>query len=1224
MALNDGDDKLDCSEPAFKADSSNAPSACPAASAAATSSALLSTARDQRAVRKTRHLQGISDLTLLAPLKSGLIPALDARTYETRARLLLKSLHSLRATSREYSLLRPFVDTAARIRTIHSLRLAIIDDQHPAPARSLLGRNSLLLAVTFDQPWEPYIRSIWDDVGALLDVIFCNCEDYPLASQHSFEEYMRWVRSVQVETNFFFSSSSMTVDDLQYLKQVEQIQREAAPGFELRAAQETLKSPQQLAQAVCSAPANQSEIIRQGLLALAALHRLVDMYTPQADGDTLLRAAHELLKGLPTRQLPEVIRTRFAAQLQWFERELPKPPRPAPAIVELPREEIQGGILNELHDTHSCLLLFAIDDATQAASYLAKLRPRITLEGSPCDGLHLNVALTYQGLCQLGLHDHELQKFSAEFREGMAARAGLLGDVRCNHPRNWHLPLRNWPDAPATGSIVPPLELSMVHLVIRLGVQGAAVEYAIQDPRHPLHAHIVDLAQAQGLSLLSVEAAMRHESGHFGYADGLSQPAVNQGPQGRVWPNHVPLGDVLLGHPNRFDFAKHDPLLDNGSYLVVRKLRQDVQLFHDRMEQQSRQLGVAADVLKAKLMGRTLSGAALANPSTPTSNDFDYQHDGKGTLCPFAAHVRRANPRTADTPRIVRRGMSYGPRFDPQAPSAAERGVYFMAYNASLAEQFEVVQRWVSGGNSTGVYSGESDPFLGVPESGQPRTFRFQHTVDHATVPLHIELTDATQRPFVTLEWGLYLFVPSLSGLATLIAQARRTHDAPDVAAGEELVQQLLAGDRKRSQQGVDRWKTVLEDFESRICGTAANVWAAIRERHGGVLRTSYGVLVCSRSLLLEVLANSQRRYTATDYLKRMDASLGKIYLGRDAGAEYDREARATNAAIQLITGQEAFDSAYRYTTGALQEFIKVTRQLSAQARLSTWELTLDLKELSDIVLAKLCLEWFDIPDGKHIQPGGWRWDWQPPAAPLCPGHFTAPSRYTFQPRPGVTPQHYGELHGQALRAAMNEFVKERRARPDSLRGRLSRAMFAAFPAAKDNDLLARNLVGVMMGFLPAADGNLRGTLYEWIEHRTLWEVQQAYLASAAPAQYQRAIGSILQPLMNTMRLRPTPELIWRTAKVAHQLGDVAIKPKDRIVLAIVAATQEDRLNGNAQDVYPIFGGNRREAPERPHACPAYDSGMGVLLGIIAALCASGPMRPTPAPLTLSFSGSLD
>ena len=68
---------------------------------------------------------------------------------------------------------------------------------------------------------------------------------------------------------------------------------------------------------------------------------------------------------------------------------------------------------------------------------------------------------------------------------------------------------------------------------------------------------------------------------------------------------------------------------------------------------------------------------------------------------------------------------------------AQERGMVFMAYNASIGEQFEVVQRWLSGGNSSGSYSGQSDPFLGLAEPGRPRVFRFEH--DEAVVGMRLD-----------------------------------------------------------------------------------------------------------------------------------------------------------------------------------------------------------------------------------------------------------------------------------------------------------------------------------------------------------------------------------------------------------------------------------------------------------------------------------------------------
>ena len=106
---------------------------------------------------KTKSLEGISDLTLLAPIRSGLIDGPDTRTYETRLRILLKTLNTLRVAAREYAPMRPFVDTIERIQTIHSFRLAIVGEAD-AP--------KLLLAVTFDRPWEPYIRLIHRDASA--------------------------------------------------------------------------------------------------------------------------------------------------------------------------------------------------------------------------------------------------------------------------------------------------------------------------------------------------------------------------------------------------------------------------------------------------------------------------------------------------------------------------------------------------------------------------------------------------------------------------------------------------------------------------------------------------------------------------------------------------------------------------------------------------------------------------------------------------------------------------------------------------------------------------------------------------------------------------------------------------------------------------------------------------------------------------------------------------
>ncbi len=98
----------------------------------------------------TRHLQGTSDLTLVAPIRKGLAGTLDSRTYASRLRAILQTLNTLRQTSREYSMIRTFSDNTDRIRTITDLRMVILEPE-----------QKLLLSVTFDRPWEPYLRIIW-------------------------------------------------------------------------------------------------------------------------------------------------------------------------------------------------------------------------------------------------------------------------------------------------------------------------------------------------------------------------------------------------------------------------------------------------------------------------------------------------------------------------------------------------------------------------------------------------------------------------------------------------------------------------------------------------------------------------------------------------------------------------------------------------------------------------------------------------------------------------------------------------------------------------------------------------------------------------------------------------------------------------------------------------------------------------------------------------------
>src|SRR5713101_4938634 len=57
-------------------------------------------------------------------------------------------------------------------------------------------------------------------------------------------------------------------------------------------------------------------------------------------------------------------------------------------------------------------------------------------DNSP-DSRWVTLAFTWNGLRALGLDEVSLATFPEEFRQGMAARAGIVGATGANHPDNW-------------------------------------------------------------------------------------------------------------------------------------------------------------------------------------------------------------------------------------------------------------------------------------------------------------------------------------------------------------------------------------------------------------------------------------------------------------------------------------------------------------------------------------------------------------------------------------------------------------------------------------------------------------------------------------------------------------------------------------------------------------------------------------------------------------------
>ncbi len=1247
---------------------------------------------------KTKTLVGVSDLTIAAPIRPGLVPSLDSVTYRSRVKAVLKVLNTSRSSSHEYSLLRTFSDSVERVGQIHSVRIAVIDDK-------------VMLAATFDGNFESYIRVLYRKVAKLLDLIFCNTTGHVGSHDHRFEQWRDWVSSVLVETDMFYSTPGLSFDDVQYLQMSERLYRDKGGAADLEATRHSLRSAEERAAAAVGMPpvlpaagaagaaggpvpypVGHLENVKQGMQALAVLYRLADWYLPGTDdGHYLQRAAQDLLLELraldtttllvPTDPGLALVRERFARQLAWFEGSAPQLPLPDPHAPWVPPSfdaaDVQGGILSGYPDgiTHGALVLLRFDSAAGAAALLAwLLRPQrlwLQSQGAAAGAAKplITVAFTAEGLRAAGLTDAEIERFPPEFIEGMEARCSVLGDLHLNHPRRWRLPPRNRGPAAEHGISI---EMAAVHAVLQLRVgDPQATEFDdVGAAAHPLRKTVEAIeAIGPGVQVLCVQTMRRASkvgqapAEHFGFADPLSNPQfLPPFEAAQYYRNQVPLGEALLGHANQADAAPvaPDPLLRNGSFLVVRKIRQDVARF-EQVTAAAGRPGLTVDQVKAKLMGRQLDGTPLIAQVGPAAgqNDFNFTTDPDGVMCPLQAHVRRVNPRGGRTgraapgdrpPLIVRRGMSYGPPYDRSNPSAAdnaeERGLLFMAYNASIAEQFEAIQRWLTGANSSGISSSQSDPIVGVPRPGDARVMRFSHDGAVCRVALDDPRTGAdapgAPAPITRLEWGLYLFTPSITALKALQQRARALPRAAlrpvpwNAAEGQKLLAELMAhAARLAPADAALLWKAALEDPEERRLHRSASVWAAIRECHGGVLHTNtpYGVLVADPELVMRVFADDDRNASMAGHRARMREGFGEIYLGLDRepsthGCEYERVSAATNEAIQRLDAKTAFVAARRRTSTMLMRMVRATIAQSRAYGLPGWELNLDVKEVIDAVLAGLCTKWFGVPGRKAsstpFERGGYRWDWTEGQPPLIPGHLTWPSRQIFQPLPGDAVNTYGNRYGQALRVAALAFVKQHRgaAPPTRPAAPVSQAIFQAFPG--DDDLVARTLVGALMGFLPTADGNLRGTLNEWLRDGTFWRLRQA-LGTAMPVSHDHALRAIGPALKETMQLRPTPELVWRTAAQGHTLGGVPVQAGERIVLAIVSATQR-RLEERSTDISAVFGGVRKKpadpwAPGRPtHACPAMGAAMGVLLGVLAGLLqAKGTLRPSPAPLSLTF-----
>lgn len=322
---------------------------------------------------------------------------------------------------------------------------------------------------------------------------------------------------------------------------------------------------------------------------------------------------------------------------------------------------------------------------------------------------------------------------------------------------------------------------------------------------------------------------------HFGFKDGVSQPAVRgkinnnvffanryidkNDPRSKdfarpgqplIWP-----GQFLFGYPTQSkqpgtpgpEKQSTPTWSQNGSYLVIRRLNQDVPLFEQQMETMAASIrdrnnvDIDADTLMAKCVGRWKDGTPLTvDPSGPNTdisddnnriNNFSFVNEAEvtvntpqgqqtiasveqdilGNKCPHFAHIRKINPRQDSTDKgrddtlsrlILRRGIPFGEQYDGTNENQ-ERGLLFMSYQSSIKEQFEFLQRnWA---NAVGRPSVAGHDFvIGQPDN-RDKVARFPYEGQQ------VEISSAAEWIFTS--GGEYLFAPGIGGLRMIISETQ-------------------------------------------------------------------------------------------------------------------------------------------------------------------------------------------------------------------------------------------------------------------------------------------------------------------------------------------------------------------------------------------------------------------------------------------------------------------
>ncbi|MBU5351954.1 Dyp-type peroxidase [Paenibacillus barcinonensis] len=518
--------------------------------------------------------------------------------------------------------------------------------------------------------------------------------------------------------------------------------------------------------------------------------------------------------------------------------------------------EIQGNSVPGFNKDYQTFLFFDIVEPVLAKRWLSNWIPYVSTaqevlqfnrlyqlmrerRGEEPDGIMatwLNIAFSYEGLKQL---TDDLGVFEdSEFKLGMKKRSGILGDPTGTSHEQQEGHVKNW----LFGGERNPVHLVLIaagddHVKLKKWTE------LIKESTRQLPG--ADPGTGGGIRLVFEQEGQARQDlkghEHFGFKDGISQPGVRgrvsvmaedyltrriidpsdphatlyaKPGQPLIWP-----GQFVFGYPQQLrDDSLHPKQSDlqmtgwvsNGSYLVIRRLRQDVVAFWEFVRMEAQKLGLKPEKFAALMFGRWPSGApillapeeddTLLGHNELANNHFMYVEDSQtiklrpefaesqkqvhqvkgdpqAARCPFAAHIRKTNPRdeTTDTGslsdslvrRILRRGIPFGEplpvNFETGLTGSDQyggnRGLMFVAYMTSIEKQFEFISRnWMN--SKCEPKEGGHDPITG------------QH--DRDARKREFELMDRTlvlDKEWVIPTGGEYFFQPSISALRNVLAK---------------------------------------------------------------------------------------------------------------------------------------------------------------------------------------------------------------------------------------------------------------------------------------------------------------------------------------------------------------------------------------------------------------------------------------------------------------------